>query len=282
MAAMVQAVRRWRRPAWLVCAAFAAPLLLLAAAISPFHWVKGNWLAAAYPAALAAAAALALERPGWRRAAGAAGLGLALAGSIYVHLAFVLPALPFPAKDDLTAGWRELAARVEAERTALGGDAFVAGCSYKVSAELGYYLPGRPRTWSSEITGDHGLQYRYWFEPEALVGRAGILVLDPREKNTCARRAEACRPLEPLPPLTVMRGEDVVTTFQLWRCRYAGPPPPRRPRRPSPARGRRPPARTPRTGPDRGAQGRGRSSPCGRARSRTGPDRGGRAGGARP
>ena len=113
---------------------------------------------------------------------------------------------------------------MEAERERLGGDAFVAGCNYKVSSELAYYLPGRPRTWSGEIAGDHGLQYRYWFDPAALEGRAGILVLDPRESGTCERRDQACRPLVPLDPLTVRRGRDVVTTFQLWRCQYVGPP----------------------------------------------------------
>jgi 4-amino-4-deoxy-L-arabinose transferase-like glycosyltransferase len=221
---IVQALRRWRRPEWLVCGAFAAPLLLLAVSISPFLWVKSNWLAPAYPTALAAAAALGLERRGWRRVAGVGGLGLALAATAYFHLAFLVPALPFPARDDFSAGWRELATRVEAERAALGGDAFVAGCGYKTSSELGYYLPGRPRTWSSEIAGGNGLQYRYWFAPEELEGRTGIVVSDRRERrNTCARLEEACQPLVPLATLEVKRGADTVTVFKLWRCRYLGP-----------------------------------------------------------
>jgi 4-amino-4-deoxy-L-arabinose transferase-like glycosyltransferase len=222
--AVVQAARRRADPSFRLCAVFSAPLLLLTIAISPFHWVKGNWLAPIYPTAFAAGAALALS-PGWRRRAGVAGLALALAGTVYVHLVPLAPAVPFPAKDEGTSGWRELAARVEAERAALGPSAFVAGCNYKVSAELAYNLPGRPRTWSAEIAGDHGLQYRYWFDPAELAGREGILVLDPREKRTCVRRAEACSPLEPLPPLEVKRGAATVTTFQLWRCRYAGAPP---------------------------------------------------------
>lgn len=222
---VAQAVRRWRDPAFRVCACFAAPLLLIATVISPFHWVKGNWLAAAYPTALAAAAALALERTsrGWRVAQVSA-VVLAGLGSIYSHLVPLFPAVPFPARDEVSSGWKELAARVEAERTALGPGAFVAGCNYKVSAELGYYLPGRPRTWSNEITGEHGLQYRYWFDPKELVGREGLLVLDPRERGTCEKREEACRPLVPLEPLTVLRGKDKVTTFELWRCTYAGVP----------------------------------------------------------
>ena len=224
--AVVRARGRRDGPAWRILFWFAAPLMALAAAVSPVHWVKANWLAPAYPAALVCAAALALEEGAsrTRRVASVVGVVVAALGSLYLHAAFVWPALPFPARDDLSAGWSELAVRVEVERAALQGEPFVAGCSYKVSAELGYHLPGRPRTWSSEIAGDHGLQYRIWFDPAELQGRDGIVVLDPREKGTCKRLDEACRPLEPLAPLTVHRGRAEVTTFQLWRCRYAGPP----------------------------------------------------------
>jgi len=224
--AVVQAFRRRAEAPWRICLWFAAPLMLLAAVISPFHWVKGNWLAPAYPAALAAAAALYVGGGAWRRRAGIAAVAVALFFSVYMHLVPVWTGLWFPSpRDEGSAGWRELAARVEAERAALPEGAFVAGCNYKVSAELGYYLPGRPRTWSGEIAGDHGLQYRFWFEPAELVGKTGLVVRDGREKKTCLRLPEACTTLQPLPPLTVLRGEAKVTTFELWRCEgYRGPP----------------------------------------------------------
>jgi 4-amino-4-deoxy-L-arabinose transferase-like glycosyltransferase len=223
--AIAVAARRRGESAWRVCALFSAPLLLFATAVSPFHWVKGNWVAAAYPTAVAAGAALALERRGWRLRAGIAGLALAVAWTIYLHLVPFVPALPFKVRELGSVGWPELAARVLEDRAALPRDAFVAGCSYKVSAELAYQLPGRPRTWSAEIAGDHGLQYQYWFDPAELAGRDGLVVRDRREKATCARLAAACGALEPLPPLTIWHGDARVTTFELWRCRaYAGPP----------------------------------------------------------
>lgn len=225
--AVVTSVRRLRDPRFLVCAAFAAPLVALAFAISPFHWVKANWLAPAYPAALAAAAALALEGARWRRRAGVAALALAGLGAVYVHLVPIFPWVPFPAKDEGSSGWRALAERVQAERAALGPDAFVAGCNYKVSAELAFYLPDRPRTWSNELFGDVGLQYRYWFRPEELAGRTGLVVRDLREKQYCKRLKEACSPLAPLDPLAPLRGSEKVTTFELYRCTFTGPPPPR-------------------------------------------------------
>jgi 4-amino-4-deoxy-L-arabinose transferase-like glycosyltransferase len=222
--AVVTAVRRRADPAFRIAAIFSAPLLLLATAISPFHWVKGNWLAAAYPAALAVAAALYVSRRGLARHLAVAGVALAALGNAYVHLVPLVPALPFPSRDEGSAGWRELAAHVERELAAFPPDAFVAGCNYKVAAELAYYLPGRPETRSVELMGENGLQFGVRARPEALAGREALLVLDEREKHACVRRAEACAPLVPLEPLTVRRGADVVTTFRLWRCRYAGVP----------------------------------------------------------
>jgi 4-amino-4-deoxy-L-arabinose transferase-like glycosyltransferase len=291
--AVVTAIRRRADPAFRTCAIFSAPLLAIAAAVSPFHFVKGNWLAPAYPAAVAAAAALFVSRRAAARAVAIGGVALAAVATAYVHLVPLVPELPFPARDEGSAGWRELAGRVEQERSALPAGAFVAGCNYKVAAELAYYLPGRPETHSAELAGEPGLQFGIWSRPAELLGREGILVLDERERNACARREEACRPLVPLAPLTVRRGEDVVTTFRLWRCTYAGPPP-------RPARGRaagrapggsaaagRPPgtrarAGRPRSAPGRAGRDRRRSSRGGRGRSRTGPDRPDRSAGARP
>jgi hypothetical protein len=223
--AIVAARRRRAEPAFRVVLLFSAPLLLLAAAISPFHWVKGNWLAAAWPTAMAGAAALALERPGgWRWRTGVVGLALAVLATIYLHLVPVVPSVPFPARDEGSAGWRELSARAHAARASIGPDAPVIGCSYKVASELAYYLPDRPETQSVGLFGENGLAYDAWLDWGRLAGREALLVQDHREKG-CKSRAEVCRPLVPLEPLTVMRGRDRVTTFELWRCRLPVAPP---------------------------------------------------------
>lgn len=223
--AAVVAARRGRDPAFRLCALFSLPLLALGLALAPFVWVKGNWLAPAYPTALlAAAAAWRGAAPRARRALAAATLAPAAAGTLYLHLALLVPALPFPARDDVTAGWRELAARVQAERERLGPGAFVAGCGYKPASALAYYLPDRPETAAGELFGEPALQYGVWGEPGGpgrLAGRWGILALDERDGRGCRRRDALCRPLEELPPLEVRRGAARVTTFRLWRCRYA-------------------------------------------------------------
>lgn len=226
MVAPFLAARRWREPSWRVAALFSLPLILLMIGLSPVHWVKGNWGAPAYPAALMAFGALALEgwERAWVRAFTIAAGGLAAVAFLLFHLA------PFPAllpaatdrllaRDENTAGWAQLAERVEAERQALGGQALVIGCTYKPAAQLQFHLPGRPETQSAGIFGQNGLEFDEWLDPAAVRGRDAILVVDGRERDLCGAREALCRPLVPLPPETVLRREEKVTTFSLWHCR---------------------------------------------------------------
>jgi len=222
LASAIGAAVRWRDPAMRLCALFSLPLVVFFLANSPFSWVKPNWLAAAYPAMLLAAAGFWAEAEGRFRALALAAVSLAFAGTIYMHLVPISPSLPFPAKDEAWAGWRELAARVRVEQARIAGPSFVAGCYYKTASTLAYYLPGRPETYSSNVFDEPGLEYAFWQRPGEIVGREGIVVVDPRDKRLCLGKSEFCRPLEPLDPLTVRRGGQVVTTFLLYRCRYVG------------------------------------------------------------
>jgi hypothetical protein len=230
--AVLVAWRRRATPAWRVVLVFSAPLLLLATAVSPVHWVKMNWLAPVWLTALAGAAALVPARRGARWWLTAGGGALALAMSILLHLWPRVTWLPLPAKDETSAGWRELAARVGAERARLPADAPVIGCNYKVTSELAFYLPDRPETFGVGALGEPGLQYDEWLDWSRLAGRTALVVRDARD-GACARREELCRPLEPLPPLTVAKGDRRVTTFSFWRCGLPSERPlPSRPARP--------------------------------------------------
>ncbi len=220
MAAPFLAARRWREPGWRVAAIFSLPLVLLMLVISPFHWVKMNWGAPAYPAALLAGAALALE--GWerswvRRLTWSAG-ALAAVFSLYTHLMPLIPALPFPARDEMFAGWKTLAMRIDLERRALPADTLVVGCTYKPAAELAYYLPGRPRTQSAGVFGENGLQFDEWLDPAAVRGKTLLIVIDPRERRTCSGKEQLCATLDRLDPQVVWRGHEQVTAFEIYRC----------------------------------------------------------------
>ena len=183
---------------------------------------EGELARPAYPAAFLAAAALWAEAP--RRRLAAAALASAAAGTLYLHLALVLPALPFPAADDVTRGWHELAARVAEEVRRLPAPAFVMGCSYKPASELAYYLPGRPVTYAQNAMGEPGLAYGYWEDPALLSSRDAHWRGGGLARAGLPRRAERCQPLEELVPLAVLRGGRKVTSFRLWRCRYVPAP----------------------------------------------------------
>jgi len=224
------ALRRLAEPTFRIAALFSAPALLLFGGVSFFVWVKGNWPAIAWPGAMLAAVAYWQEgrAPRWLVRGS---LGLAAFFTVYLHLGAVIPALPYPARDDTTRGWRALAERVQRERQDLPSDAFLIGCYYKTATLLHYYLPDRPETYSSEALGGNGLQYRFWTDPRKLAGRTGLVVVDPRdgEGKWCPALRERCAELTPLPPLEVERpgmwtlGDLVprkVVSFQLYRCRY--------------------------------------------------------------
>jgi len=223
MVAPFLAALRWREPGWRLAAIFSLPLVLLMLVISPFHWVKMNWGAPAYPAAMLAGAALAVERwdRAWvRRFTWSAGT-LAAVFSLYTHLMPLVPALPFPARDEMFAGWKQLAGRVDAERQAMGGDPLVVGCTYKPAAELAFYLPGRPQTQSAGVFGENGLQFDEWLDPAAVKGRWLLLVIDPREHRSCEGKARLCASLTRLEPEVARRGGELVTAFELYRCQVS-------------------------------------------------------------
>jgi 4-amino-4-deoxy-L-arabinose transferase-like glycosyltransferase len=276
--AAVAAAKR-RDFAMRACAIFALPPLAVFLALSPFTWVRGNWAAPGYAVAVLAAAGFLFEDLRTRRGLALVATLTAALGSAYLHAAVLIPELPFPARQLTTLGWKELARRVDAERTKARSQPFVLGCGFKVASALAYYLPERPETFSSNAMGEEGLQYGLWFRPEEIAGREGILVTDRRERGAwCRDRAKVCSQLTKLPNLVIRRRGQPVTTFELYRCRYPLSPPARaEAAAPGEVHRNAPRGRRPRTGQDRGAPGTRRSSRGGRARSRSAPDPRGRS-----
>ena len=134
-------------------------------------------------------------------------VSLAAFSTVYLTLMPIVPSLPFPARDDTTAGWKALAARVEQEQGA-GAPLPVVGCFYRTASTLAFNLPGRPETWSSNAFGEPGLAYDFWTDPRTLAGREVLVVLDDRDAGWCTTRAERCAPLVPLAPLEVKRARE--------------------------------------------------------------------------
>ncbi|HET7755024.1 MAG TPA: glycosyltransferase family 39 protein [Anaeromyxobacteraceae bacterium] len=223
LASLVWLARRWREPRARVLLLASAPGVALFTVMSPWIFVKMNWVAPAYVGLLAATAAWWSE--GWqvrrvRRWAGAViAVGVLLTG--VAHALPVVPALPFPSRDDLTNGWRELAQSVDRERVRpdAHGEPLVIAWGYKPASELAFYMRGQPQTQSDSALAAPGLAYDQWL-PSELHHHDAIIVIDARRQpwDTDARIARHCATVEPLPPVTVHRGARPVTTFRMWRC----------------------------------------------------------------
>jgi 4-amino-4-deoxy-L-arabinose transferase-like glycosyltransferase len=199
-----------------------SPGLALFTALSPFVFVKMNWVAPAYVSLLVGWVWWAREHWSDRRVRALAGAVLSSGAALTIgaHLVPLTDRVPFPARDDLVAGWRELASAVARSRAVGGGpEPLVVGWDYKTASELAFYLPGRPRTQSSGILGEPGLAYDTWLD-EVTPGDL-LMVADRRRPmgSVVGRLRAHCASVQTLAPVTVYRGASRVTTFDLWRCR---------------------------------------------------------------
>lgn len=223
LASIVWLLRRTgqARPRAVLLLIAGVPAVALFTAMSPWIFVKMNWVAPAYVPLLVGTAwwwSEAWEKARARRWATAVFASCA-AVTAAAHLAPLVPALPFPPRADTVSGWRELSAAVERARTSAGmRDPLVIGWGYKTASELAFYLPGRPETQSSGVLGGKGLAFDYW--PDGALSRDALVVADDRQplRDPEARLADHCTSFAALEPVTVHRGSRPVTTFRLWRC----------------------------------------------------------------
>jgi hypothetical protein len=103
-----------------------------------------------------------------------------LVAVLYVHA--LVPILPLPARRDpiaRSAGWEELARRVDAARRAVSGRAWVGADRYQDVSELAYQLSDHPEAICVCLSGRHN-QYELWpgFSARAAKGDALVLALD--------------------------------------------------------------------------------------------------------
>ncbi|WP_158513088.1 ArnT family glycosyltransferase [Myxococcus hansupus] len=198
------------------------PGVLLFTLVSPFHWVKMNWVAPAYLGLLVAAAGGAWKLRHQHLLRAYAGLSTGM-GAVLMVAMYLMPLcswIPFRERDNLVSGWRELATAVQRHLDSSGKPApLVVGWGYKTASELAYYLEGRPETQSDSALGGDGLAYSYWLE-QVPPARDAIIVADMRQplRDAGSRLDMHCASVRELPPVTVHRGARVVTTFRLWSC----------------------------------------------------------------
>ncbi|HWP35086.1 MAG TPA: dolichyl-phosphate-mannose--protein mannosyltransferase, partial [Thermodesulfobacteriota bacterium] len=120
-------------------------------------------------------------------------------------------------------GWAELGAEIgrRAATLAAEGPLFLAGSRYQVTAELAFYVPGRPTVYN--LATDRGPdQYDYWPGPERLAGWNALYVhagAGPLDPGVRARFEAAVA----LPPVVVRRDGRPLRTHAVFFLRgYRG------------------------------------------------------------
>jgi 4-amino-4-deoxy-L-arabinose transferase-like glycosyltransferase len=234
--AAVRGLRRSVSDATYVLAVITAFTFLFFCFSATRQRVEANWPAPAYIAAIPLLATLPLSQvlQKWLRA------GLWLAGLmsllIYVHAAFDVLPIP-PRKDPVarSAGWRELAsaASLSAQRTAVASRSrtWIAADRYNDAAELAFYLPNHPTTFSLNL-GGRSNQYDLWpgFAETARTGDNLVVALDESADAhpIVARLAPFFRTIAPDALVDMRNRHGLVTRRRLWVLReWIGGWPPR-------------------------------------------------------
>ncbi|MDE3153433.1 MAG: glycosyltransferase family 39 protein [Gemmatimonadota bacterium] len=181
--AVWRAARRPASDAHFVLAVVALTPIALFAVSALRRPVEANWPALAYVPAVPLLAATAWGAGGRKWLWWGVGLAAVVSGVVYVQS--VAPVLPLPARRDpvaRSAGWHQLADRVEAAQRMVAVDSvhvWVGADKYQDASELAFNLPGRPATFSLNLSGRPN-QYDLWpaFRDVARPGDDLVLALD--------------------------------------------------------------------------------------------------------
>ena len=195
--------------------------------VSPFHYVKMNWLAPAYLSGLPLAVFYYMNSKGkFLRSYGKFALIVSLIFTLEIHVLAVVPIIGFGRADTIN-GWQTLANRVDEIKGEMqkDGPLFICGYEYKTASELRFYLKGQPETLSNSIVGQNGLAYDYWSDPDSLVGKNCIFVYDQRNRyHDPARLADFFERVEAPEVLTVASAGKKITDFFIYQCYRYGEP----------------------------------------------------------
>lgn len=223
--AFKQSDERYQLLFWL-----ALPVYVVFTAASFKSLVKMNWMAPAYITSLIAGViwvqSATSRFSNLMRKLYLPGLILGLVGVVASHILPLAPLVPIRSGDTWT-GWRELADRVMADKDEMGERTFIFGHEYKIPSEIAFVTPHHEPTYAGEIIGENGLQYTYWTDCNALIGRNAIFVTSDADRYRDMDRIRHCFALvTDQPPLEIKSGARLFRTFYIYRCYgYKGPPP---------------------------------------------------------
>ncbi len=200
---------------------FSLPVYFIFTFSSLRSLVKMNWMAPVYITSVIAATVWALGETKcgrWFARYLKPGLILGLVIVLFMHLLPLFPIMPIK-KGDTWTGWEELAERVESIKQEMGEDTFIFGHEYKIPSEITFYTKNHLPTHSGEIIGEKGLQYTFWTNIDALVGRDAIFVTSnaKRYKNL-DNLSNYFSQIEAEPPLEINYRGKPFRIFYIYRC----------------------------------------------------------------
>jgi hypothetical protein len=208
---------------FLLCFFWSFPIILFFTIVATKYWVKMNWVSAGYFSASVFGVALffqLLEKgKRWVKIWGISALILSLLFVLIAHILTVTKSIPVSSSLDTITGWKELAKRVEREKSKMKEGTIVVGYDYKVPSEIAFYSSPQLETYSNNIVGENGLQFDFWSNLNSFLGMDAIFVYDQRERY---RNPENLKnfftSVEELEPLKIYRGGKVLTTFHIFKC----------------------------------------------------------------
>ncbi|MCI4642899.1 MAG: glycosyltransferase family 39 protein [Flavobacteriaceae bacterium] len=171
-------LRYWRFPSdqILFLGAFFLPTFLGFFLLSPFYWIKINWLVPSYVSGLILLAVFFKRK--WLKPQ------LILGLIIHSLIAFELATYIVPIRsDDTWWGWEELSQEVSKIESSINPDFIFSADNYKTAAILRFYK--HKNVYSANVIGDKGLQFGI-LHPDLniLAGQDALFIdSDPRFKN---------------------------------------------------------------------------------------------------
>ena len=202
---------------------FFVPLFLGFLFISPFYWVKLNWMMPAYISGIIWICRYWNRR--WIR--------MQIVFSVVLHLALAAEVIFYivPVRsDDTWFGWKSLSEQVKMVRT-LHPDAFIfSSDDYKTSAVLNFYLD--EMVYSKNVVGERALQFDFiGTDLQQLKGKDAIFIdSNPRFSNL-ENETDAIPvfyykffdSIVPLAPILVRKNGRVERKFSVFLCRNYHP-----------------------------------------------------------
>lgn len=212
---------------FLLCFFWSFPIILFFTLLATKYWVKMNWVSAGYFSASISGVALFFQfsekGKNWAKIWGISALIVSLIFVVIAHILPVMKSIPVSSSVDTLTGWKELAKRVEKEKSTMREGTMVVGYGYKVPSEIAFYTS--QETYSNNIVGENGLQFDFWSNPNDFLGKDAVFVYDQRERYKNPENLKKFfASVEELEPLQIYRGGKVLTTFHIFKCyEYKGP-----------------------------------------------------------